>query len=103
MKFPESIEVVPPLGIPKFKIAFVGVPTLVTVALLPEGRVVVVPTFIEAEVPFSPRGITKFNTALEVVPEFVTLALVPDALVVVVPIVTVAELPAGPAGPGTGI
>ena len=79
IKLPEFIETVVPLlpGIPKLRIAFVGVPTLVTVALLPAGRVVVVPTFTVAAVPGSPLGITKFNTAFVVVPLFVTLAEVP--------------------------
>jgi len=59
MKLPDVISLVelPPAGIPKFKIAFVAVPTLVTVALLPAGKVVVVPIFTVAEVPASPRSL----------------------------------------------
>ena len=105
-KLPNSVEIVElpfPVGIPKFKMAFVGVPTLVTVALLPAGKVVVVPTFTVAAEPGSPRGITKFRTALLVVPELVTLAGVPGAPVVVDPTVIVADSPEGPVGPGTGI
>ena len=56
---------VPPAGIPKFKIALDVVPLFVTVALLPAGKVVVLPTVIVAG---SPSGITKFKTALDVVP-----------------------------------
>ena len=108
IKLPDIISLVEPepAGIPKFKIAFVGVPTLVTVASLPAGNVVVDPTATVAAVPgvpCSPLGITKFNTALLDVPEFVTLALVPGALAVVVPTFTVAASPAGPVGPGIGI
>jgi hypothetical protein len=43
-----------PLGMTKFKIAAVSVPTFVTLALVPGSPVVVVPMLIVADVPVGP-------------------------------------------------
>ena len=99
-----------PLGIQKFNIAALEVPTLVTVAELHGDSVVVVPTVIVAASqsapsapsaqfahvsPCIPCGIVKFNTAADDVPVLVIATLVPAAHVVTVPTVIV---PAGHCG-----
>jgi hypothetical protein len=102
-----------PLGIQKFNIAALEVPTLVTVAELHGDSVVVVPTVIVAasqSAPSAPSaqsaqgvqgshctpcGIVKFNTAADDVPVLVIATLVPAAHVVTVPTVIV---PAGHCG-----
>ena len=82
-----------PLGIPKFNTALVLVQELVTVAELPAGRVVVVPTATVAHAQVSHLahcGIVKSNTAADDVQELVTLALLQAGSVVVVQTVIVA-------------
>ena len=99
-----------PCGIPKSKTADDELPEFVTVALLPAGNVVTVPTAIDAlgpagpigpvspfcprgpvgpvspVSPFGPCGIPKSKTASIDVPEFTTVALLSDGSVVTVPI-----------------
>ena len=99
-----------PLGIQKFNIAALDVPTLVTVAELHGDSVVVVPTVIVAASQSAPSaqsaqgvqgshctpcGIVKFNIAADDVPVLVMATLVPAAHVVTVPTVIV---PAGHCG-----
>jgi hypothetical protein len=93
---------VSPLGIQKLRIASWLVHTLVTVAELQAGSVVVLHTVIVAAAPSSPStqgshlahcGIVKFNTAALDVQELVTLALLHGVPVVVLHTVIVAAAP----------
>ena len=85
-----------PLGIQKFNIALVLVQEFVTVAELPAGSVVVVPTATVAHAQVShlaPCGMVKSNTAADEVQELVTLALLHGVPVVVLHTVIVAAAP----------
>jgi hypothetical protein len=91
-----------PLGIQKLRIASWLVHTLVTVALLQAGSVVVVQTVIVAAAPSAQSsqgshlahcGIVKSNTAADDVQELVTLALLHGVPVVVLHTVIVAAAP----------
>ena len=97
------------LGIPKFNTAALEVPTLVTVAELHAGRVVVVPTVIVAAsqssqsvqgVPATHCGMEKFNTAALDVHTLVTVAELPAAQVDTVQTVIVAAAQSAPGVPG---
>src|SRR5215472_8565655 len=95
----------------KFSTAAAGVPTLLTLALVPAAPVVVVPTLTVAAdpvgpvgpggptEPICPAGIPKFRTAAEGVPALTTVALAPGVRVVVLPTVTLAAGPPGPVAP----
>ena len=96
--FSGPVAPVSPRGIVKLKMPFVDVPVFVTLAKLPAGPVVVVPTLTVPVSPLSPRGIVKLKTAALEVPTLETEAELPAAPVEVEPTAIVAAVPVLPFG-----